>query len=121
MHDDRYNDVPTRFHTSRNRQSTKHFLHAAEIIGMKASHRHILMGAKNELVVEFPDRMDDDTHRIFRAFRIQHNNILGVAVDPKELSCGELERVVRRFIHALGANIGLEYDIPAPDVGTDAR
>ncbi len=45
----------------------------------------------------------------------------GVAVDPAQISEGELERVVRRFTHALGPNIGPEYDIPAPDVGTDAR
>lgn len=45
----------------------------------------------------------------------------GVAIDPNRLSEGELERVVRRFTHALGSNIGPEYDIPAPDVGTDSR
>jgi glutamate dehydrogenase (NAD(P)+) len=30
-------------------------------------------------------------------------------------------RITRRFTHALGSNIGPEYDIPAPDVGTDAQ
>ena len=45
----------------------------------------------------------------------------GVAIDPRSLSTAELERVVRRFTHSLGANIGPEYDIPAPDMGTDAR
>ncbi len=45
----------------------------------------------------------------------------GVAIDPAQYSAGELERVVRRFTHSLGENIGPEYDIPAPDVGTDAR
>lgn len=45
----------------------------------------------------------------------------GVAIDPHALSDAELERVVRRFTHALGNNIGPEFDIPAPDVGTNAR
>ncbi len=45
----------------------------------------------------------------------------GVAIDPYALSDGELERVVRRFTHALGDNIGPEFDIPAPDAGSDAR
>ncbi|MEO0494615.1 MAG: Glu/Leu/Phe/Val dehydrogenase [Actinomycetota bacterium] len=45
----------------------------------------------------------------------------GVAIDPREYSQAELERVVRRFTHSLGANIGPEHDIPAPDVGTNAQ
>ena len=36
-------------------------------------------------------------------------------------SDAELERVIRRFTHALGDNIGPEYDIPAPDIGTNAQ
>src|SRR5262249_24352640 len=34
---------------------------------------------------------------------------------------GELERITRRFTHALGSNIGPDFDIPAPDVGTNAQ
>lgn len=45
----------------------------------------------------------------------------GVTVDPSELSSGELMRLTRRFTHALGSNIGPEYDIPAPDAGTNAQ
>ena len=30
-------------------------------------------------------------------------------------------RITRRFTHALGENIGPDYDIPAPDVGTNAQ
>ncbi len=45
----------------------------------------------------------------------------GLAVDPRTLSTAELERVVRRFTHALGANIGPEYDIPAPDIGSNSQ
>ncbi len=45
----------------------------------------------------------------------------GVAIDPGDFDDVELERVVRRFTHALGENIGPEFDIPAPDMGTDAQ
>src|SRR5690606_30628906 len=45
----------------------------------------------------------------------------GVKLDPLSVSSPELERVTRRFTHALGNNIGPTYDIPAPDVGTDSR
>jgi glutamate dehydrogenase (NAD(P)+) len=44
----------------------------------------------------------------------------GVQLDPKNYSLGELERITRRFTFALGDNIGPEYDIPAPDVNTNA-
>ncbi|WP_458789166.1 Glu/Leu/Phe/Val family dehydrogenase [Adonisia turfae] len=45
----------------------------------------------------------------------------GVQVDPARLSRREIERMTRRFVYALGANIGPGYDVPAPDVNTDAR
>lgn len=45
----------------------------------------------------------------------------GVQVDPSTLSRREVERLTRRFVYALGANIGPGYDVPAPDVNTDAR
>lgn len=41
-----------------------------------------------------------------------------VQCDPRSLSEGERMRLTRRFTHALGASIGPDYDIPAPDVGT---
>jgi len=44
-----------------------------------------------------------------------------VKCDPHALSEGERMRLTRRFTHALGSNIGPEYDIPAPDVGTDPQ
>lgn len=44
-----------------------------------------------------------------------------VKVDPRSLTPTELERVTRRLTAALGSNIGPDYDIPAPDVGTNAQ
>ena len=45
----------------------------------------------------------------------------GVKVNPRELSQGELMRVTRRFCSAISNQIGPDYDIPAPDVGTTAQ
>lgn len=45
----------------------------------------------------------------------------GIQIDPKKYSQTELERITRRFTFALGDNIGPEYDIPAPDVNTNAQ
>lgn len=42
-------------------------------------------------------------------------------IDPRSMSPTELERVTRRLTAALGNNIGTDYDIPAPDVGTNAQ
>jgi glutamate dehydrogenase/leucine dehydrogenase len=135
---------------------------AAAIVKLPDHVRAILLQPKNELIVNFPVRMDDGSFRVFKGYRIQHNNLLGpykgglrfhedtrlddlkalgmnmtfkcalmdipfggakggVKCDPHELSRDELQRITRRFTHALGANIGPEYDIPAPDVGTDGQ
>ena len=45
----------------------------------------------------------------------------GIKFDPTDFSREDLERITRRFTHALGRNIGPEWDIPAPDLGTDAQ
>lgn len=45
----------------------------------------------------------------------------GIQIDPGKYSKAELERITRRFTFALGSNIGPEYDIPAPDVNTNAQ
>jgi len=42
----------------------------------------------------------------------------GVVCSPKEMSQGELERLSRGYIRALGHYIGPETDVPAPDVYT---
>ena len=45
----------------------------------------------------------------------------GIQIDPKQFSAQELERITRRFTFALGNNIGPEFDIPAPDMNTNAQ
>ena len=106
--------------------------------------------------------MDSGEVRLFKGYRVQHNNLLGpfkggmryhpqvslddvkalaammtwksalmrlpfgggkggIKFDPHSVSQQELQRITRRFTHALGENIGPEYDIPAPDVGTNSQ
>jgi glutamate dehydrogenase (NAD(P)+) len=45
----------------------------------------------------------------------------GVAVNPKDLSAGETERLTRRFTQEIRDVIGPMQDIPAPDMGTDSQ
>ncbi|HEX9645204.1 MAG TPA: Glu/Leu/Phe/Val dehydrogenase [Acidimicrobiia bacterium] len=45
----------------------------------------------------------------------------GVTCDPKALSENERRRITRRFIAALGDDIGPHTDVPAPDLYTDAQ
>ena len=45
----------------------------------------------------------------------------GIKFNPQSVSRAELQRITRRFFHSLGSNIGPDYDIPAPDVGTNAQ
>jgi glutamate dehydrogenase (NAD(P)+) len=42
----------------------------------------------------------------------------GIICNPKELSPGELERLSRAYIRQVGRILGLEKDVPAPDVYT---
>src|SRR5437868_2856807 len=44
----------------------------------------------------------------------------GIAVNPKKLTPGELQRMTRRYTSEIINEIGPEKDIPAPDVGTNA-
>jgi glutamate dehydrogenase (NAD(P)+) len=45
----------------------------------------------------------------------------GVVCNPKEMSQGELERLSRAYIRQVGRILGLEKDIPAPDVYTNPQ
>jgi glutamate dehydrogenase (NAD(P)+) len=134
---------------------------AAEIANIDESVKLILSQPKNEIIVNFPVLMDDGSYQLFKGYRVQHSNILGIfkggirfhhevnldevkalaswmtyksallqipfggakggiKMDPTKYSQKELERITRRFTHALGSNIGPEYDVPAPDVGTNS-
>ncbi len=58
-------------------QTVSTMLHAADIIDLKHRVKIILAQPKNEIMVNFPVRMDDGHHRLFKGYRVQHNNALG--------------------------------------------
>jgi len=45
----------------------------------------------------------------------------GIRIDPRNYSQAELERITRRYTSEIGAIIGPNKDIPAPDVNTNAQ
>lgn len=55
----------------------RQFERAADYIGLDPAVRKILSRPMNEIVVNFPVRMDDGTVEIFTGYRVQHNNVLG--------------------------------------------
>jgi len=142
--------------------ATKQFEKAMKLIDLDPNVAEILAQPKNEIITNFPVRMDNGKIKMFKGYRVQHNNVLGpykggiryhheanldemkalaawmtyksalheipfgggkggVKVDPRAHSQPELERITRRFTSALGNNIGPEWDIPAPDVGTNGQ
>ncbi|NNE96380.1 MAG: Glu/Leu/Phe/Val dehydrogenase [Acidimicrobiales bacterium] len=60
-------------HEAANRQ----FQRAADLIDLNPEYRKILSEPENEVIVNFPVRMDSGDLRLFRGYRIQHNNVLG--------------------------------------------
>jgi glutamate dehydrogenase (NAD(P)+) len=140
----------------------KQFNKAADLMGLDRDVRRILAKTNNEVVVNFPVKMDDGRIEMFTGYRVQHNNALGpykgglryhpsvdidevralatwmtwkgaltnipfggakggIQFDPHHCEGCDIERITRRFTFALGSNIGPEYDIPAPDVNTNAQ
>jgi len=143
-------------------QVLQQVLSAAPLVGMRREHQLMFAQPKNEIVVHFPVLMDDNRHRMFTGYRIQHNNSLGpykgglrfhphvtldqvkglamimslkcslmrlpfggakgaVRCNPHELTRDERMRVTRRFCSAISNQIGPDYDIPGPGVGTDEQ
>ena len=45
----------------------------------------------------------------------------GVTCNPKEMSEGEKERLARAYIRAVGSELGVHRDVPAPDVYTNPQ
>jgi glutamate dehydrogenase (NAD(P)+) len=144
------------------RQTVQVMLHAAELLELPHWIRLILAQPQSEIMVHFPVKMDSGEYKLFKGYRVQHNNACGpykgglrfhpdvhlddvkslallmtmkcslvripygggkggVKCDPRKLSMGELERVSRRFCASIFRYIGPDYDIPAPDVNTNAQ
>jgi glutamate dehydrogenase (NAD(P)+) len=133
-----------------------------DLIDLDPSVATILAQPKNELIIHFPVRLSTGDVKLFKGYRVQHNNSLGpfkggmryhpavhldeckalaswmtwkcalqrvpyggakggVKFNPRDYTAQDLEQITRRFTHALGDNIGPEWDIPAPDMGTNSQ
>ena len=77
----------------------------------------------------FP-HLDIDTEKALAAWMTWKNAVVdlpygggkgGITCDPKKMSRGELERLTRAYAAAIARFVGVDLDIPAPDVGTDAQ
>ena len=58
-------------------QTVEGLLSAAEMLSLPHHLRLMLSQPKNEVMVHFPVKMDNNRYRLFKGYRVQHNNILG--------------------------------------------
>ena len=58
-------------------QTVDTMLTAAEMLGVPHEIQLILAQPKNEIMVHFPVRMDNGEYKLFKGYRVQHNNALG--------------------------------------------
>ena len=52
-------------------------LEAADALEVPHQLKLILTQPKNEIMIHYPVRMDDGSWRLFKGYRVQHNNVLG--------------------------------------------
>jgi glutamate dehydrogenase (NAD(P)+) len=57
--------------------ATAQFNKAADAIKLGPTVRTVLSEPQNEIIVNFPVTLDDGTTRLFKGYRIQHNNTMG--------------------------------------------
>lgn len=55
----------------------RQFNNAADLINLDPNVRKILSKTTNEIIVNFPVKMDDGRVEVFTGYRVQHNNVLG--------------------------------------------
>ena len=124
--------------------------------------KDILNKPINEIIFNFPVKLSDNTIKMFKGYRIQHNNILGpykgglryhedvhldevkalaslmsikcalqdlpfggakggIKFNPRTYCQKDLELITREYTRSINKFIGLNIDIPAPDVGTNSQ
>ena len=57
----------------------RQFDETAEVLKLDDNMRGLLRECKRELIVTFPTQMDDDSIKMFRGYRVQHNIARGPA------------------------------------------
>lgn len=140
----------------------KQFDRAADLLELDQATRDLLRNPLREFHFSIPIRMDDGSMKVFKGFRVQHNDARGpakggirfhpqetidtvralsmwmtwktavadiplgggkggVICDPHNLSLTEQERICRGWVRQIAKNVGSHFDIPAPDVMTNAQ
>jgi glutamate dehydrogenase (NAD(P)+) len=140
----------------------KQFDRAADALDLDPAVRDLLRLPIREYHFSIPVRMDDGGIKVFRGYRIQHNDARGpgkggirfhpqetvdtmramamwntwrcavadlplggsmggVVCDPHDLSPLEQERICRGWVRQAARNIGPEWDVPSPDLMTNAQ
>ena len=138
------------------------FDNVADQIGLDNPTRDLLREPSREFHITIPVKMDDGTAKVFKGYRIQHNDARGPAkggirfhpqetvdtiralsmwmtwkcavvdiplggakggiiCDPRTLSMAEQERLCRGYVRQLAKVMGPNFDVPAPDVMTNAQ
>lgn len=96
--------------------------------GYRCQHSSILGASKGGL--RFHPDADENEVRALAAWMTIKNSIAhlpygggkgGIKVDPKTLSEREVERLTRGFVRKIAPIIGVERDVPAPDVNTNPQ
>ena len=59
------------------RSVTARFKHVSKLMGLEPTIKLMLHQPKNELIVNFHVPMDNGRHKLFKGYRIQHNNLMG--------------------------------------------
>ena len=96
--------------------------------GYRVQHNNVLGPYKGGMRYHGEVKLDEvKTHALLMTMkcalaRLPYGGAKGaLKIDPRAVSKDELERVTRRLTAALGNNIGPDYDIPAPDMGTNSQ
>jgi len=96
--------------------------------GFRVHHNDALGPAKGG--IRFHPHETIDTIRALAAWMTWKTAVLGlplgggkggVICNPKEMSAGELQRLSRAYVRAVGEFIGPDVDVPAPDVYTNPQ
>jgi len=144
------------------KSAQEQFDRAADLLALDQAVRDLLRSPLREYHFSIPVRMDDGEVKVFRGYRIQHNDARGpgkggirfhpqetadtvralamwmtwkcavaelplggsmggVICDPHDLSLYEQERLCRGWVRQIAKNVGPEWDVPAPDLMSNAQ
>ncbi|MBI3073365.1 MAG: Glu/Leu/Phe/Val dehydrogenase [Deltaproteobacteria bacterium] len=96
-------------------------------MGYRIQHNNVLGPYKGGM--RYRNELDLDSGKALATLMTMKNSLVeipfggakgGIKFDPSLHSENEIMKITRRFTHALSNNIGPEYDIPGPDLGTDS-